>query len=226
MTFDVIIPAHDERETIGGVIAAALAAPGVGDVIVVDDHSSDDTAQVARRAGATVVVSRAMRDKAQALATGVAASAADVVVFFDADIEDVEPRHFEALAAPVLSGEYELVCGMISYGALRDPLFMRLPPISGLRALRRALFTAIPEHRLRGFQIEIMINEVAVRKKARTAIRVLNGCRHRTKVQKLGVRRGVISHLRMTFELLDCLRFVPLWTYPSYLSRLSVLPPA
>lgn len=226
MTFDVVIPARNEAATVAGVVQAALRAQNVGDVIVVDDHSSDDTAEIARRAGAVVIPSRGNGDKAQALASGVAHARADVLVFFDADIVGAQPQHFEALAVPVLSGPYEMAIGMISYGPIRNRLFVRLPPISGLRGLRRRVFEAIPDHRRRGFQIEIMMNEVAVRARATTAIRVLSGCRHRTKVQKLGVRRGVASHLRMTAELLDCFRFVPLWTYPSYLSRLVVLPPA
>ena len=97
------------------------------------------------RAGATVLYrpSGEPGSKARALALGVEASAASVLVFFDADILDVRPDHFEALAAPVLAGEAWLSCGMISYGRLRNPLFLRLPPITGLRAIRREVFDGL-----------------------------------------------------------------------------------
>ncbi|HEY0555908.1 MAG TPA: glycosyltransferase family 2 protein [Thermoanaerobaculia bacterium] len=227
--FDVIIPARDEEPTVAGVVRAARGAAGVGRVIVVDDGSSDGTAEEASRAGATVIRARQPGEpgsKAQALARGVEASDAPVLVFFDADIVDVQPVHFEALAAPVLSGEVSLSCGIVDYGALRNPLFLRLPPITGLRALPREIFAAVPESKRNGFQIEIMINEVVVRRGLPSAIRVLAGLRHRSKIEKRGWRQGLPSHLAMTRELLACLRIVPLWTYGAYLRKLRILPPA
>ena len=222
------VPARNEASTVAGVVRAARTSRGVGQVFVVDDGSSDDTAGEAVRAGA-VVLSRppgAAGSKARALALGVDAASAPVLVFFDADILDVRPEHFEALATPVLDGEAWLSCGIISYGRLRDPFFLRLPPITGLRAIRREVFEAIPDAKRNGFQIEIMINEVIARRGLPSTIRVLPGLRHRSKLQKVGWRRGLPSHLAMTGELLACLRFVPLWTYRAYLSHLRVLPPA
>jgi polyisoprenyl-phosphate glycosyltransferase len=227
--FDVVIPARDEESTVAGVVTAARSAQRVGRVFVVDDGSTDRTADEAAAAGATVIRARPAGEpgsKARALALGVEAASAPVLVFFDADILDAGPRHFEALAAPVLAADAWLSCGVISYGRLRDPFFLRLPPITGLRAIRREVFEAIPDAKRNGFQIEIMINEVIARRGLPSTIRVLPGLRHRSKVQKVGWRRGLSSHLAMTRELLDCLRFVPLWTYRAYLSRLKVLPPA
>lgn len=212
-----------------GVVRAAWGAAGVGRVIVVDDGSSDRTVEEAARAGATVIRARPPGEpgsKARALARGVEASDAPVLVFFDADILDVQPVHFEALAAPVLAGEVGLSCGIVDYGALCNPLFLRLPPITGLRALPREVFDAVPEAKRNGFQIEIMINEVVVRRGSPSAIRVLAGLRHRSKIEKRGWRLGLPSHLAMTRELLACLRIVPLWTYGAYLRNLRILPPA
>ena len=55
------------------------------------------------------------------------------------------------------------------------------------------------------------------------AMRVLRGIGHRSKIEKLGAIRGTRAHVSMTFELLQCLTFVPLWTYGSYLRNLTVL---
>jgi len=221
--FDIIIPARDEAPTIASVVRAAREARDAGRVIVVDDGSADDTADVARDAGAEVIASRGEGNKALALATGVEASDADVVLFFDADILRVTSAHFDMLAAPVLGGEFVMCCGLVDYGPLRNPFFLRLPPITGLRAVRREIFEAIPAGKRNGFQIEIMINEVVARGRMPSAIRVLPGIGHRSKVEKLGALRGLRAHLGMTAELLHCLTFVPLWTYGSYLRNLTVL---
>lgn len=223
--YDVVVPARDEEPTVGDVVRSARAAAGVGTVFVVDDGSTDRTAAVAREAGA-VVIPAGEADKARALARGVAASGSDVLIFFDADLLGATPDHFEALAAPVLEGRCVLSCGLVDYGRLRNPLFLRLPPITGLRALRREIFEAIPDSKRRGFQIEIMINEVVARGGLPSTIRVLSGLRHRSKIQKVGWRRGLPAHLAMTRDLLACFRFVPLWTYGSYLHHLTILPPS
>lgn len=223
MTYDVVIPALNEAETIREVIVAAKQARGAKRVVVIDDHSTDDTAARAREAGAEVITSRGKASKAEALATGVAATDAAVLVFFDADILHARPEHFDSLAEPVIDGRFDMCCGIVDYGSLRNRVFMRLPPITGLRAVRRSVFERIPREKLNGFQIEIMINEVIARNRLPTAIRVLHGADHRSKIDKLGRLNGLKAHISMTIELLDCFRIVPLWTYGSYLRNLTVL---
>ena len=225
--FDVVVPARNEAPTVGDVVRAARAAAGVGKVTVVDDGSSDSTATLAREAGAVVVAAGAgdIGDKGRALDLGVKATTAPVLLFFDADIQGVLPRHFELLAEPVLNGGSWLSLGLLDYGRLRNTLFLRLPPITGLRALRREVFEGISAERRNGFRIEIMINEVVARRRLPSSIRVLPGLRHRSKVDKMGWRAALPSYLSMTGELLGCLRTVPLWTYGAYLRHLRVLPP-
>ena len=227
MSYDVIIPVRDEETTLEAVVRAAWAAPGVGNVIVVDDGSRDGSAAVARRAGARVVAAASPGSpgsKGRALAIGVAASDAAVVVFFDGDLLFVRPEHFQSLAEPVLSRRYGLSCGLVDYGP-QNSVFMRLPPITGLRAMRRELFDQVAPEARHGFGIEIMINDAAVRLGVATCIRTLGGVAHRTKVQKRGWRRAIPSYALMIWQLVACLGRVPVWRYVSYLRRLDVLPP-
>lgn len=81
----VVIPAYNSGGTIRTAVESAWAA-GAGDVVVVDDGSSDDTAAVARAAGATVV-SQANKGPSRARAAGLARAQGEFVVFLDADDE-------------------------------------------------------------------------------------------------------------------------------------------
>jgi GT2 family glycosyltransferase len=78
----VIIPARDAARVLPATLAAATAQ--AGEVIVVDNGSTDATAEVARRHGATVVA-EPRPSRARARNAGAAATQADRLVFLDAD---------------------------------------------------------------------------------------------------------------------------------------------
>ena len=86
----IVVPARNEARRIGPLLACLADAPGVREVLVVDDQSTDDTAALARDAGARVVVGDPLpagwAGKAWALQQGIDAVAdADWIVTLDAD---------------------------------------------------------------------------------------------------------------------------------------------
>lgn len=107
-TIAVIIPALNEENAIGQVLDAIPA--WVDDVVVVDNGSTDRTADVAAERGAQVV-SEPVRGYGAACLKGLAAlRAPDVVVFLDGDYSD-HPEEMPLLVDPVLRGDVDLMIG-------------------------------------------------------------------------------------------------------------------
>ncbi|WP_298829545.1 glycosyltransferase family 2 protein [uncultured Piscinibacter sp.] len=112
MKFDIVVPAHDEAAVIGAVVASLKRLDWPEDgyrVLVVADNCSDDTAALARAAGAVVLERHdaERRGKGHALEFGFAASRRDArayaVVVVDADTE-ISPNLLEAFAGRIEAG--------------------------------------------------------------------------------------------------------------------------
>jgi len=88
-TVSVVVPARDEALRLAPCLAGLRRDRDIAEVIVVDDRSSDATAEIARAAGARVVVGAELpagwRGKAWALEQGLRAASGEIVVFLDAD---------------------------------------------------------------------------------------------------------------------------------------------
>lgn len=106
-----VIPAHNEDRFIGSVVLKTRRY--VDRVLVVDDGSTDHTAQVADDAGATVIRHDQNRGKAEAINTGLRRArelAADVVILIDADGQH-NPAEIPLLLAPVEAEQADVVVG-------------------------------------------------------------------------------------------------------------------
>jgi dolichol-phosphate mannosyltransferase len=88
-SISVVVPARDEADRIGPLLDAIVGSDGVGEVIVVDDQSSDATASIARGAGAVVIAGTELpagwAGKAWALQQGIEAASSEWIVTLDAD---------------------------------------------------------------------------------------------------------------------------------------------
>lgn len=117
MNVDVIIPALNEAEAISRVLADIPA--WVRQVVVVDNGSSDGTAEIAARAGARVVF-QPKRGYGYACLAGLAVlEHTDVVVFLDGDYSDY-PAEMERLVAPIMANQADLVIGSRLAGQMQE----------------------------------------------------------------------------------------------------------
>ena len=115
MTISALIPAYNEAERIAATIAAVRALPGVTEIIVVDDGSTDETAKVAETAGADTVLRQNHAGKGAALNAAFALSGGSIVLLLDADLGD-SAKEAEKLLAPILHGAAEMAIATLPGG--------------------------------------------------------------------------------------------------------------
>lgn len=147
----IIIPAYNEEASIGKVLEGLCAWRERAEIIIVDDCSTDRTAEIAERAGYRVIRHRHNKGQGAALKTGIRAAAGDIVVMMDADSE-----HNAAQIANLLDNfdENDMVVGARAKGShaplsrriLKWPLYRvadylagtKIPDLnSGFRAVRK-----------------------------------------------------------------------------------------
>ncbi len=160
----VVVPARDEARTLGPILGAVYASNLVDEVVVVDDGSRDDTADVARAAGARVLELDG-RGKGAAMAAGLAATTSELVVFLDGDVTSPVDQYVARLAYPLVvdedvqlvKGYYERPLGEAPLGGGRVTELTARPilsllhpalaglyqPLAGETAARREALSAI-----------------------------------------------------------------------------------
>ena len=119
MWISVVIPALNEEEPIAQVVCEVAATKLPHEIIVVDNDSTDRTAERARHAGARVISTR--RGYGRACAAGVAAVSdkCELIVLLDGDGSDV-PQFIPALVKPIVDGTHDFVIGSRTRGK-REP---------------------------------------------------------------------------------------------------------
>jgi len=106
----VCLPARSEAATIGAIVAEAVRLELVSEVVVLDDGSTDDTAAVARAAGARVVSEASVlpetgpgSGKGNAMWKSLYACNGDIICWVDADLRNFRGEYIERLCAPLLA---------------------------------------------------------------------------------------------------------------------------
>lgn len=155
MNLSIVIPAKNESSTIGGLVFAIREIYPSIEVIVVNDGSSDETAEVAAAAGAKVISHPYSKGNGAAIKSGARAASGDVLVFMDADgqhgIADIKlllaklSEGYDMVVgarASVSQANYKRAVGNFVYNWLASKLVGHkiLDLTSGFRAIKKNLF--------------------------------------------------------------------------------------
>jgi len=176
-----LVPAYNEEDRIVLTIEAIQEIPQVSRVVVIDDGSRDDTAQLATDAGARVI--RAMRNVGKGPALEHAAKQhedADIILLLDADLGSTA-KQASLLLEPVLKGEADMTIarfpkptGKAGFGLVKGLARWQIrkaggkdldfqAPLSGQRALTRGCLDHIRPF-ARGYGVEVSLTARALHK--------------------------------------------------------------
>jgi glycosyltransferase involved in cell wall biosynthesis len=201
-TLTCLIPAYNEAPRIAGVLAAVSGHPALQSVLVVDDGSTDDTANIARGFGVTVLQTPGNLGKTRALALALTRVETTHVLLLDADLIGLTPDDVSALIAPVLAGNARASMSLRG-NAPRTWRMLGVDYISGERVVPMAVLAGQFEAmvRLPRFGFEVFLNRLLIAQQDPVAVVRWPGVTSPSKAAKRGVWRGIWADVRMLRDI-------------------------
>ena len=195
------MPAFNESRCIARAIRTLQPSSIIGEIIVVDDGSTDRTTDIARERGARVITLPKNMGKGHAMDIGVAHAKHEIILFCDADMCGFSPERLSEFILPVHSGTIDMVIGMRPIASYLRHIFPFITQLSGFRAMQKKRWSEIPNQFTAGYQIELAMNFVARRNVWHIQYTDVLGLTHSVKESKFGLLNGLIARARMIGDI-------------------------
>jgi hypothetical protein len=158
-----ILPVFNEEKNVGPVLEVLRQTVILDELILVNDGSTDGTAEVLVQAGLRdprirILTHETNKGKGQAVFSGWAATSAFYLVLLDADLKNLKPYHIQVLLDPILQHRADMTLGLFSGGRLSTDLSHRLTPfLTGQRGLRSEILKYISREAATGYGFEVAL---------------------------------------------------------------------
>lgn len=196
-----IVAALNEGPRIADVVKTLRSCCEIDEILVVDDGSTDDTAETAMKAGARVLSLPFNIGKGGAVAKGLEMTRGEIVLLVDADLIGLTKKHLKDLIGPVRSKEADMTIGVFRGGRFSTFFSNAVAQrFTGQRAFRRDLFEP---GQLTGtrYGLEAMLSQVSKQKGVKVLKVILDDITQVTKEEKMGFSKGSKQRLTMYAEV-------------------------
>lgn len=153
----VIIAAYNEERHLKRTLTDLVHCPTAEEKIVVNDGSTDNTENEARRFLPKIKIISYQKNlgKGYALYRGIKEAKGEVIVFLDAHLKNLQEKHLRILTEPILKGKTNYTF------AIGKKTFYEMPWATGARAYwRKLLIPHIEPLKKTRFGVEVYLNEV------------------------------------------------------------------
>lgn len=202
MRVAAIVPAFNEGPRIAAVTSVLSRCEFLDEILVVDDGSSDNTAQAARATGVEVLSMPSNMGKGAAVARGIAATSSDIVLLMDADLVGLTRKHVEDLLDPVARGDADMSIGIFRGGRVfTDLAQMTTSFLSGQRAINRSLLEP-DELADTKYGLETILTQIANERSLRVKKVFLDDLTQVMKEEKMGLKEGSRLRFKMYWHVI------------------------
>jgi glycosyltransferase involved in cell wall biosynthesis len=200
-----IIPAYNEEKTIGRVIKTLQKCPFIGEIIVVDDCSLDNTLKEIKKFKEVIWLSNKKNmGKGGSLDRGTKISRYNTLLFCDGDYLNLNVSHLKKVINPVINGEKDMFIGVGKSNYNTKKSFSKKIGLSfflaGLRCLKKKRWVKLPKIYKKGYRTEIGITYYCNRYGNGWGYIFLDYIWIK-KWHKQGIFRGFLLHFKMYVDL-------------------------
>ena len=194
MNTTAIICAYNEDNTIEDVVTR-VSNYSIDEVIVVNDGSTDKTDSILKKIkkyyNFNYIILPKNKGKGFAMAKGIEKAKGDVIMFIDADLSNIQDKHFTELLTPILNNKADMVLGQPTE-TLIDTSINPFKSFTGQRALKKTDIQPIIEKMKKSrFGVETLINLYYQSENKNTKYVMLEGLKHPTKFDKTSTQQAM-----------------------------------
>ena len=203
INISVIIPAYNEAKNILNVLRPLKQVSAIKEIIVISDGSVDDTVKLVRDFGGLKVIALPHNvGKTNAVIRGVAEAEHPTIMFCDADLINLNPKHISDLINKYYEGFDMVIMDKGSQPWIFKKILKSVPAVSGTRILDKDIFSIISFLETDRFQLEIRINDYFLRNDLSIAVTPAEEVYDPRKYVKYTFLKGLLLDFRGGLEVL------------------------